>query len=67
MSKVPKDYKPLVKAAKKAGWSSRNGTKHFIMVSPDGTQQVAIPGSPGANKRSLENTRADFRRAGVPV
>lgn len=63
---VPKDYRPLVKAAKKAGWILRPKKRHLLLESPDGATLVGFPGTP-SDHRSLLNTRAELRRAGVDI
>lgn len=66
-----KDYRQLVKKAQKQGWKlvkekgkGQNG--HPRLVPPDGGDYIVIPSSP-SDWRSVKNTRAELRRAGLKV
>lgn len=73
--KVHRDYKPLLEAAEAAGWTvTVTGKGHARLVPPPGAvrpdgepaYQVTMPSSPG-DRRSLQNTRRDMRRQGIPL
>ncbi|OZF42285.1 hypothetical protein CH293_26525 [Rhodococcus sp. 14-2470-1b] len=59
------EWKPLMDAVQAAGWTYR-ASKHGTYVYPaePGVRPVTIPGTPG-DYRSLRNTRAQLRRAGL--
>ena len=64
--RVPKEFKPLVRAAQDEGFSLtrlRNG--HLSLQHPDG-RRSDIPSSPGDRKGVL-NQRAALRKLGVCV
>lgn len=64
MTNVARDYRPLVKAARAAGWvleMTRNN--HWRLRSPDG-EAIFFPLSP-SDWRGWKNTRSRLRRAGV--
>lgn len=64
LQKLPKDYRSLFRLAEAQGWEhTRTGKDHHRFVSPEGTI-VVTSGTP-SDKRSLENFRADMRRAGL--
>lgn len=67
--KIPKDMRPLVKRAKKAGWQvTPTGSGHVRLVNPDDLKRsVVLPTSPGYKSRSVKNARADLRRAGLKI
>lgn len=53
--------------AARAGWRvTRTRNSHLKWQSPDG-KVVFSAGTPGAGRRSLENTRSDLRRAGLEI
>jgi hypothetical protein len=64
--KIPPDYRPLAKRARKAGWTitgTRNG--HLAWTSPTG-RTVFSPSTP-SDRRSLANVVGKLRRAGLDV
>jgi hypothetical protein len=59
------DIRPILEAALDQGWSVRLTTGcHWILTSPTG-QTASAPGSPRNGCRSIENTKAQARRAGL--
>jgi len=59
------EMKKWRKLAKKQGWKiSKTGSGHLRWVSPDG-ESVITPATPGKGNRSLENMKANLRRAGL--
>lgn len=62
-----KDYDALVKAAWEAGWwCERRGSSYIRCYPPDGTEWVTVKQTPSGS-RTLENTKAQFRRRGLDV
>ena len=63
-----KDVKRMVRCAEKAGWSVRRrpGATHVQLMSPDGVTIVTVESTP-SDPRSIRNTAARLRRAGVSV
>lgn len=63
---VPKDYRPIVRAALDAGWAqSQTRHGHLKLTGPDG-HAVAIPSS-STNPRTLETVKSNLRRHGVEL
>lgn len=62
-----KDYRLLVKAAWAAGWKCEKRRKYIYCVPPDqGADKVKIRMTPSSS-RTLENTKAALRSAGLDV
>lgn len=66
VARVPKDLRRAVRAALDAGWVIRPGTRHAVLLSPDGRTTVGVPSSP-SDWRSIRNTLAELRRGGVQL
>ncbi len=63
--KVKGEMRPLVVAAIEQGWSvTVSGGGHLRFRSPTGAL-VFAPSTPRGGKRSVENTTAQLRRAGL--
>ena len=56
-----KDASKAVKQALRRGWSLRLGAKHARLVSPDGSKQVLISGSP-SDSHAAANFKQDILR-----
>ncbi len=66
--RVPREYRPLVEAARAAGWTvtqTRNSHLRLVPPSKDGTP-IVLAGSP-SDHRAILNARASLRRQGVSV
>ena len=73
--KIHKDYKPLIEAAKAAGWTLEpgfDGKGHLRIKPPEGWthdggggRSISIAAT-ASDRRTLLNTRARMRRAGIP-
>jgi hypothetical protein len=63
--KVPKEVRPLVQAAREAGWGERESRHGLVLYPPEG-RPIAIHRSvrPG---RTLANMRAVLRARGLDV
>jgi predicted RNA binding protein YcfA (HicA-like mRNA interferase family) len=60
--------KDLIKIAREHGWTvEKTGGGHLRFASPDGASVVYAPQSPHGGNRSVENTKQNLRRAGLPV
>ena len=62
--RVPGPFRSLARAARRAGWTiTSTGSGHTRWRSPSG-QVVIVAATPG-RWRSIRNTRADLKRAGL--
>lgn len=64
------DFSKLQRLARKAGWMVEPGRRgkrnpHVRFIAPDGT--VVIADSTASDHRSIKNTAARLRAAGLPV
>lgn len=66
MRSVPREFRPLVKAACAAGWRISRRNAHLWLWAPYERTTVSVPCSP-SDGRAVKNTRAELRRAGVNV
>jgi len=57
--------KDWIRVARCAGWTVKLRGGHFLFFPPAG-QMVSAPGTPGGG-RSIQNTRAKLRRAGLNI
>jgi hypothetical protein len=64
---VAKTWRPLVDAARLAGWREKQTRAGLTFYPPDGRPPITIHKSQPSDKRALKNTRADFRRSGLDV
>jgi biotin operon repressor len=64
-----KEINDLVQKARSQGWTVlHSGGGHLIFRSPDKTvPQIVVAGTPGGGNRSVENTIARLRKAGLSV
>ncbi len=63
--KVPKDYRPMVRAALDAGWRIKETAKgHIKLMSPDGETSVILPSS-SRSTRGIQNVASILKKAGV--
>lgn len=63
---IPKDLRPIIRRARKAGWSvSQTAKNHLLLEGPDGGR-VTAPGTT-ANRRAPKRLEADLRRQGCPI
>lgn len=63
---IPKDLRPIIKRAKKAGWTCRQTSKnHLLLEGPDGGR-VTAPGTT-ANRRATKNLVSQLRQQGCPI
>jgi hypothetical protein len=63
---VPKEYRPLVKAAVRQGWTVSQGRMaHLKLTNPDGLHQV-IPSS-SRNPVTFRNVRRSLVRMGLEL
>lgn len=62
-----KEYRPLVKAAWNAGWWCEKRGSNYIHCYPPDDGEVVIVKSTPSGSRTLENTKARFRRSGLDV
>jgi len=65
MTQIPKDYRPLVKQARKQGWKFVQKKGHPKMVSPEG-YATPLPSSSNA-PGTYQEFKARLRRNGVDV
>lgn len=66
--KLPKDWKPLLRAATRQGWVIvPTKSNHIKLRSRDGKKQISMPSSPSDNQRGLKNMKAQMRRAGIKL
>jgi hypothetical protein len=65
-ARIPKPYRNLVKKAEAAGWQVKPTSKGFMLLSPNGKDQIAVHGSE-SDHRSVRNTEARLRRAGLDI
>ena len=74
--KIPREYKPLIKAAQSLGWElSLTGRGHLRLSPPSGFQRrdgspanpVTCPQSPSDTYRGAKNFRRDLRGQGLDV
>lgn len=65
--KIPKDYRPLVRAAVDAGWEFTKNSRapHAKLVAPDGFE-LPVPGTSGS-RALLKSFRCRLRAHGVTV
>lgn len=62
---VNEQYRPLVKLARKQGWTlTHTGSQHLQLTAPWGTV-VTFSGSPNGGNRGYDNFRSRLRRAGL--
>lgn len=61
----PKEMRALLRAAEDAGWKVELKRKHYRLQSPEG-EIVFLPSTP-SDRRSVLNSRAQLRRAGLKV
>lgn len=60
-----KEMKALLKAAEEQGWTVRfTGSGHYQWKAPDGQTIIVTPSTP-SDHRSMSNTRAQLKRAGL--
>jgi predicted RNA binding protein YcfA (HicA-like mRNA interferase family) len=65
-SAIPKDLRPLVKLARKQGWTfERTNGGHFCFTDPQGGRWIA-PGT-SSDMRGIRNTRAMLVRGGLVI
>lgn len=63
---VPKDFRPLAKAARKQGWTlATRGSGHISWTAPSGF--VHYSESTPSDVRAVRNLRAALRRGGLVV
>lgn len=63
----PKDFEPIVAAARDAGWATRVNTKrHLLLIPPGGGKPIVVPGT-SRSQRGVLNVRAEARRHGLAV
>lgn len=74
--KIPKEYKPFIKAAEAAGWIlDVTGKGHLRLRPPRGWRRaddtpanpVTCPQSPSDTYRGAKNFRRDLRKQGLDV
>lgn len=64
--KVPRDMKPLVQAAREAGWEvTMSGGGHLRFEAPNG--ELVFTSSSPSCRRAAANTRAELRRKGLDI
>lgn len=64
--RVPKEYQPLAKAAKAAGWTlAITGSGHIAWTNPDG-RTCFSPGTPG-DKQVFYKIRRKLRALGLEL
>jgi hypothetical protein len=62
---LPRDYRPMARAAIVAGWTiTRSGNGHTKLRSPDG-QTIPLPGSGRVALGLYKHITAQVRKAGV--
>lgn len=64
--KLPKDYKPLLKAARKAGCEVIERKNGYLIRAQGGGTSI-LHSTPRATGHAFENAKADLRRIGVDV
>lgn len=65
MIRVARELRPFVIAAIEQGWTvTKTGGGHLRFQPPKGAP-VFTPSTPGGGNRSIDNTRAQLRRAGL--
>lgn len=65
--RIPKELKKVVKEARRQGWEIRERkTNHLVWLSPDGEGMVHSASSP-SDPRSIPNTLAQLKRAGLKI
>lgn len=63
---APRDLRPLIDAALRAGWTLEHQTDHDVLVTPAGVKATSIPRHrSGFDYRQFKNTRADLIRNGL--
>jgi predicted RNA binding protein YcfA (HicA-like mRNA interferase family) len=64
---IDKEFRPLVKAARKAGWEvlKRKGNNHYAVRAPSG-ETTLIPTSSRGGK-AVADKRATLRRMGLDI
>jgi hypothetical protein len=62
-----KDYRLLVKAAWGAGWKVERRKKYIYCTPPDPTADIVKIAMTPSSSRTLENTKASLRAAGLAV
>jgi predicted RNA binding protein YcfA (HicA-like mRNA interferase family) len=67
MADYRRDVQRLLSAATQAGWTmtQSKGSGHYKLRGPNG--EMLVLGSSPSCRRGMLNTRAQLRRAGVPV
>ena len=61
---VPKQYRQLVRAARKRGWTiDRGRLKHVKLVSPGGTTKIPLPSGNKETRGLFLEIQAQIRRA----
>ena len=74
--KMDKDYRPIVKAAKRQGWQlDLTGGHHPRLVPPDGWKNsegdlaaaVTFAATPSDTRRGIKNFKADLKRQGLDL
>lgn len=63
---VAKEMRALVDTAWDQGWWCFKGKKHVICRDPAGETSIRVACTP-SDHRTLQNTRAEFRRAGLKI
>lgn len=65
-SGISKEYRPILDAARKAGWTvTLTNKNHVVWVSPDGEHRFTTGLT--MSGRGVKATRARFRKAGLDV
>lgn len=63
---MPKDFRPIQKAAKKQGWTVRyTGTGHYRWTAPDG--QCVVSGSTPSDYHAFKNFVSSLKRKGLKL
>jgi hypothetical protein len=63
--KIPEPLRALARTARRAEWSiTRTGSGHLRWQHPDG-KHVITPSTPHGGNRSIRNSRAELKRAGL--
>lgn len=63
--RVPEPLRSLALSARRSGWIlTRTGSGHLRWQPPDG-RHVITPSTPRGGRRSIQNARAELRRAGL--
>lgn len=67
VASIPKELRPLVKLAKRQGWSTEHTRRgHLVFVGPRGVHRIVTGGTP-SDRRAKKNLLADLRRCGLEV